>query len=768
MAERPTQPLEQLPAPFAARYPPAGAALGRYLNLQPLGQGGMGRVYRADDPKLHRAVALKLCLPTGHGQARFRERFQREITVLAQLHVDGIVRVFDWEECEGWCFYTMELIEGRPLARLLGDPAITPAERLRVLAQLGQTLAQLHAADICHRDLKPANILLTPAGKPVIVDFGLARSAAGDLPPTGETAAEMCVGTVGYLSPELPSELHASAAARAAADVFALGLVGYELLTQGQRAYQTAHLAPSEALAVLREEPPRPLTAPMPRAVRRLIMAMLRRDWQRRPSAAEVARRLRHWLPTAQPPGPLQRAGEALAAAGETVSGLLRRWPRQAPPPPRESAPCAPAPLPVPDGEAWQALAHDSTGAPLLLLRQCGKGRVVCAPPLDLPRDYRHTGEAPLAERDANVQFLRNLAKHFHATQAADVLATDLRQRTTIRQLIAAAGFELEDLPTLSELTPERLQLRRVLALFLDSQVQDPTWVLTPAQVQAVTHFVAHGGALYLSGRSCHAPLLAPLGLVPTGEDGTRSGMAWPLTGQVACRFVAHPLTQGLRELVGDVGARATFSGDWAVLGASLEREPLLAVREYGQGCVVYWYAQRSFRDPHPSRNTFETTIEAGDNRRFYANLFAWLQGRRPPDALLVGLAAPLAEPLRRCLRDFQLMATAIESPAALTADSLCAKRTVFLLEEPGADPPLLTADAAAALWHFVQAGGCLYLTASPAYAALLPRFGLAAAPTSPPRPWRELGAARLTPHALTVDVAALRGWQPLRLAAPA
>ena len=206
-----------------AQTAPPLVKLGRYTNLQLLGQGGMGAVYRAYDPALDRTVAIKVIL---EASAEYLARFQREARAIAKLSHPHIVQVYDSGEDEhGNPYFVMELIEGQSLAELVKERGRLPVPQVvELLGQAAQGLAAAHAAGIVHRDIKPANLILDVKQGLKLVDFGIARltEATEDL-----TATQATLGTLSYMAPEVLNGQPADARA----DIYALGLSAFHLLT---------------------------------------------------------------------------------------------------------------------------------------------------------------------------------------------------------------------------------------------------------------------------------------------------------------------------------------------------------------------------------------------------------------------------------------------------------------------------------------------------------------------------------------------------------
>jgi tetratricopeptide (TPR) repeat protein/predicted Ser/Thr protein kinase len=203
----------------------AGTVLaGRYEILTVLGTGGMGAVYRAQDRELDREVALKVIRPELARNAAIVDRFKQEIRLSHKVTHRNVVRMYDLSEDLGMRFVTMEMVAGRDLRSVIEEHGKLPAdEAVDILQQICNALEAAHSQGILHRDLKPQNVMREDAGRVVVMDFGLARTIEGD----GMTQSGALVGTMEYMSPEqaLGKELDQRS------DIFAVGLIGYEMLT---------------------------------------------------------------------------------------------------------------------------------------------------------------------------------------------------------------------------------------------------------------------------------------------------------------------------------------------------------------------------------------------------------------------------------------------------------------------------------------------------------------------------------------------------------
>jgi hypothetical protein len=234
-----------------------GTRLGSYEILAPLGAGGMGEVYRARDRRLDRDVAIKVLPGSVSGDLERRARFEREAKAVAALSHPNILAIHDFGVHEGASFAVMELLHGETLRERLTSGAIPVRKATDIAIQIARGLGAAHDKNLIHRDLKPENVFLLADGQVKILDFGLARAAAGSDSGSGaaETVAAMTdpgtvMGTVGYMAPEQVR----GQAVDARADLFAFGAVLYEMIA-GQRAFGR-ETAADTMTAVLKEDPP--------------------------------------------------------------------------------------------------------------------------------------------------------------------------------------------------------------------------------------------------------------------------------------------------------------------------------------------------------------------------------------------------------------------------------------------------------------------------------------------------------------------------------
>ncbi|KDP00144.1 serine/threonine protein kinase [Mycobacterium avium subsp. hominissuis 3388] len=203
----------------------AGTLLdGRYLIESKIASGGTSTVYRGVDTRLDRPVAVKVMDPRYAGDEQFLTRFQREARAVARLKDPGLVAVYDQGLDARHPFLVMELIEGGTLRELLGERGPMPPYAVAaVLRPVLGGLAAAHRAGLVHRDVKPENVLISDDGEVKIADFGLVRAVAA----AGITSASVILGTAAYLSPERVRD----GAATPRSDVYAAGILAYELLT---------------------------------------------------------------------------------------------------------------------------------------------------------------------------------------------------------------------------------------------------------------------------------------------------------------------------------------------------------------------------------------------------------------------------------------------------------------------------------------------------------------------------------------------------------
>ncbi len=274
---------------------PSGVRLGVYHVRERIGVGGMGEVYRAQDTRLGREVAIKILPPAVADDPARRARFEREAQLLASLNHPNIAMIYGFEESATLRALVMELVEGETLAEriarssatdtgsLSGDGTGIPMDEALALGQqIAEALEAAHQKNIVHRDLKPANIKITPTAKVKVLDFGLAKALTDQEPETGAkyvggrpdvSRDGLVMGTAAYMSPEQSQ----GQSLDTRADVWAFGCVMYEMLT-GRSAFARATVL--DTLAALRTEEPdwAALPAATPAGIRRLMERCLAKD----------------------------------------------------------------------------------------------------------------------------------------------------------------------------------------------------------------------------------------------------------------------------------------------------------------------------------------------------------------------------------------------------------------------------------------------------------------------------------------------------------
>jgi eukaryotic-like serine/threonine-protein kinase len=270
--------------------PEPGDELGhRYRIDQLLGQGGMGRVYKAYDKELDRTIALKILQPELTSDPNAMQRFKQELLLASRISHKNILRIHDLGEADGVKFISMAFVEGEDLHHLLRTQGRLPVERaLKIAQQLCEALDAAHSEGVVHRDLKPQNILMGKNDHVYVVDFGLAKSLEAS--SAGMTRTGQYLGTPRYMAPE---QVEAKPVDKRT-DLYALGLILFEMVTgdepfKGDSTLQIMYRR-------VKEKPPNPknLNPELPDYLVRTILRCLERDPTRRyQSAAEILADLR-------------------------------------------------------------------------------------------------------------------------------------------------------------------------------------------------------------------------------------------------------------------------------------------------------------------------------------------------------------------------------------------------------------------------------------------------------------------------------------------
>jgi len=264
--------------------------LGQYTLIEKIGAGGMGVVYRASHAMLRRPTAIKLLQPDRTGDARLT-RFEREVQMTSELTHPNTVAIYDYGRTpDGLFYYAMEFLDGINLEQLVAEYGPQPAGRVvRILEQVSGALAEAHERGLIHRDVKPANVILTERGEPDVVklvDFGLVKRIEMDTADVTMTTNNVITGTPVYMSPEA---ITAPDRVDARTDIYAVGAVGYFLLT-GRAVFEGPN-----AVAVfaqhLHTEPVAPsvrLNAAVPAELEAIVMRCLRKAPEERPQTART------------------------------------------------------------------------------------------------------------------------------------------------------------------------------------------------------------------------------------------------------------------------------------------------------------------------------------------------------------------------------------------------------------------------------------------------------------------------------------------------
>ena len=306
--------------------PPSGHSFSRYRIVEKLGAGGNGVVYKAEDTRLARFVALKFLPPEGQRDAHARARFLREAQAASALNHHNICTVYDIGEQDDQTFIAMELLEGQTLKQKIGFRPLPLETLLDYAMQIAAALEIAHQNGIVHRDIKPSNIFVTSRGELKLADFGLAKRVLLESTPTAEaptisdsiTERGVIVGTVAYMSPEQAQDQDIDARS----DIFSFGIVLYEMAT-GKRAF------PGESSATIIGEilhkdpkPMREWNPQIPEELQRIVVKTLEKDREDRyQTAQELKVDLRRLMKKET-----ERSQAGMAVEPPKRKSLFRKW----------------------------------------------------------------------------------------------------------------------------------------------------------------------------------------------------------------------------------------------------------------------------------------------------------------------------------------------------------------------------------------------------------------------------------------------------------
>jgi eukaryotic-like serine/threonine-protein kinase len=371
--------LSRPPAPAAPKDPYLGKTLNnRYLIEDKLGEGGFGAVYKAKQVQIGRQVALKLLHPDTARDPNLVARFRREGAVACSLRDAHTITTYDFDQTpEGVLYIAMELLTGRSLHDIFHAEAPLHWMRVaKILEQMCSSLGEAHTQGIVHRDLKPENIYLEKRpGDPEfvkILDFGIAKIVSGEIGGQSPqlTASGQTLGTLEYMSPEqlMGKQLDGRS------DVYAMGVLGYELLT-GRLPFPDA-VGPAALIAAQLKKTPEPPSQAKPQAqippgVDQLILKMLEKDKNKRhANVDEVAENCKQLLVTS---GAVQPSGASGALAAPAPVSFRAPTPQPGPgpavsqpvaaAPPPSLQPAPPPRVPPPTGPTTEAVIRESGAA---------------------------------------------------------------------------------------------------------------------------------------------------------------------------------------------------------------------------------------------------------------------------------------------------------------------------------------------------------------------------------------------------------------------
>jgi YVTN family beta-propeller protein len=369
----------------------SGQTIGQYTIQDKLGEGGMGAVYKADQPAIHRSVALKVLSANVASDPDALDRFKREVDIIAELEHPYILPVYDFGQVDDNPYIVMRYMGGGSLYHRLRDQNLPQADLLRVLRQVAEALDYAHARDVIHRDLKPGNVLLDESGNACLADFGLAKTMAGsrDLTATGSI-----LGTPAYMSPEQARGDKLDARS----DVYSFAVMIYEALS-GRLPFQ-AKTSMEYIQKHLTEAPPSIVSvAPrLPPAVGEVLRGAMAKDRSRRPARATLLMdALEAALAGRSAELPASRPTPARTVAGAPHTQTLAGQAAVGRPPSAGAVAVAPA-RPKRSGGLWLVLAVLVLGGGALALLLTGAGALALSGLLGGPKVATYpVGDSPRA-----------------------------------------------------------------------------------------------------------------------------------------------------------------------------------------------------------------------------------------------------------------------------------------------------------------------------------------------------------------------------------
>jgi WD40 repeat protein len=568
-------PLEGVPDPTEVVPPTAPG----YDILEPLGQGGMGSVWKARQISLGRLVAIKFIGLQVAAGAELHDRFKAEAEAVARLEHPNIVRVYEFDHCVSWPFLAMELVEGGTLAGEIARGRMSPGRAAELVECLARAVHYAHSRGILHRDLKPGNILIAADGTPKIADFGLAKRLDGEVDRT-RTGERM--GTPAYMSPEQVD----GRTAGVATDVYALGVILYQSLT-GRLPFLGKTAA--ELWDQIRTTEPVPLRRRQPTVPRDLDTICLRclekNPGLRFPSCEELADELHRFL-----------AGEPVLSRPVGSVERLARWVRRKPVLAGLYAAIATVALLLAFGATIAWLWHKAADA-----------RDIASLALDVAEEAR---------KDADRERLKAVAATAAAEEAAksERIAKESEKKAKEREFTMREELSREDYGRRIVLAD---YIRRAVMYDIAGKLLDTCRDDLRGWEWYYVHRLCHPEIMTLQSASITAPAISPDGkLIAAGcEDDRIRVRVWDVsTGKVTAAFASPRSPQRPGGIPALMAARELTEGiNW------------IAFTNDGRRLII----QRSEVIQLMDRSTGKASIEFAANGSVLAGSAAGQQGAR-------------------------------------------------------------------------------------------------------------------------------------------